>query len=190
MPEEQSTKDEKNNLLRRIAERDLTAMEEFYQQTATPLFSVALRILRDAGEAEEVLQDVYVQIWQKATSFDPLLGSAFYWAMSITRNRAIDRVRARQRQARLVEELQEALPASAGNAGEPPGVHLAADEASAVRAALKSLPDEQRQALEMAFFRGQTHLEIAAALQQPLGTIKARIRRGLQKLRDELEVYA
>src|SRR3974390_2940118 len=94
---EPTTEDIQTSLLRRMAQCDVQAMSEFYDQTATPLFSVALRILGEAGEGEEVIQDVFVQIWDKAPTFDSLLGSAFHWALSITRHRAIDRLRNRQR---------------------------------------------------------------------------------------------
>jgi RNA polymerase sigma-70 factor (ECF subfamily) len=174
-------------LVRRIAACDLEAMSEFYDQTATPFFSVALRILSDAGEAEETTQDAFVQIWQKAPAFDPLLGSAFHWALSIVRHRAIDRLRSRQRRARLAEEFQQSGAADPASAGTPDGGAVAADEAALVRSALCGLPLDQRQAIEMAFFGGLTHPEIAEALNEPLGTIKARIRRGLLKLRESLQ---
>jgi RNA polymerase sigma-70 factor (ECF subfamily) len=177
-------------LLERIAAGDREALGEFYDQTSAPLFSLAVRILGDPGEAEEVLQDVFVQVWEKAAAFDPVLGGAFHWVLSIARHRAIDRLRARQRRARLADELQEAAATDAPLANGPTPGALAVDECAAVRAALGSLPADQRQAIDMAFFGGLTHPEIAAVLQQPLGTIKARIRRGLLKLRESLQSYA
>ncbi|PWU19153.1 MAG: hypothetical protein C5B50_07250 [Verrucomicrobia bacterium] len=188
---EQPTADEiQNQLLARIAAGDLQALSGFYDQTATPLFSVALRILRDQSEAEEVIQDVFVQIWEKASTFDPVLGSAFHWALSIARHRAIDRVRSRERRSRLTDELQAAGAAEVAAASAPDRDALHSEEAGAVRSALQSLPAEQRQSIEMAFFGGLSHPEIAEALHEPLGTIKARIRRGLLKLREVLEVCA
>jgi RNA polymerase sigma-70 factor (ECF subfamily) len=175
-------------LLGRIAQHDLQALSEFYDSTATPLFSVALRILHDPAEAEEVIQDVFVQVWEKAPLFDGRLGSAFGWALSITRHRAIDRLRSKQRQARLVEELL------ASSETEPPATLLPdedsaeAEQAISVRRAVSELPKEQRQAIELAFFAGLTHPEIAEVLHEPLGTVKARIRRGLHKLRGSLEI--
>jgi RNA polymerase sigma-70 factor (ECF subfamily) len=177
-------------LLWRIAEGDFQAMSDLYDQTVTPLFSVALRILADAAEAEEVIQDVFVQIWEKAPTFDPILGTAFHWALSITRHRAIDRLRSRQRRARLVEQLHEASAADALEAAAPDSGALNAEGSAAVRLAVSRLPADQRQAIEMAFFGGLTHNEIANALQAPLGTIKARIRRGLLKLRESLQAFA
>lgn len=186
MREPLSTEDSQAQLMRRIAAQDLQAMSEFYDLTAKPFFSVALSILNDPGETEETIQDVFVQIWEKAPAFDPLLGSAFHWALSIVRHRAIDRLRSRQRRARLTEQLEQTGAANL-LAAPAPDLHTAgAEEAGAVRAALRGLPPEQRQAIEMAFFNGLTHPEIATALNQPLGTIKARIRRGLLKLRESL----
>ena len=188
--QEQSTAEEvQAQLVRRIAARDLGAMSDFYDQTATPLFSVVLRILNDTGEAEEVIQDVFVQIWEKAATFDPLLGAAFHWALSITRHRAIDRLRSRQRRTRLADQLVETGAADPAPADVPDLDALESDEAASVRSALRSLPADQRQAIEMAFFGGLTHPEIAEALGEPLGTVKARIRRGLLKLRESLQTY-
>jgi len=187
---EQSTSEEQAQLVRRIAAGDLQAMSDFYDQTATPLFSVALRILGDSSEAEEVVQDAFVQIWEKAARFDPLLGAAFHWALSITRHRAIDRLRSRQRRARLADQLQESGAGEPAPASAPDLYALDAEESAGVRAALGSLPADQRQAIEMAFLGGLTHPEIAEALGEPLGTVKARIRRGLLKLRESLQTYA
>ncbi|HLH57028.1 MAG TPA: sigma-70 family RNA polymerase sigma factor [Verrucomicrobiae bacterium] len=182
MQEQSSPEEAQSRLLCRIAARDLQAMSDFYDQTAAPLFTLALRILGDAGEAEEVIQDVFVQIWEKATAFDPALGSAFHWALSIARHRAIDRYRSRQRRNRLNEQLQETTPEP--DSVRPDSEAAGLEQAGLVRAALQGLPADQRQAIELAFFRGLTHPQIADLLKEPLGTIKARIRRGLLKLRE------
>jgi len=175
-------------LFRRIAARDREALAQFYDQAAGPLFSLALRILGDPPEAEEVVQDVFVQIWDKAAWFNPAMGSPLHWALSIARNRSIDRLRARQRRSRLAAELEETAAAAAAEPGVPAG--LPVDEIAVIRSAVKSLPADQRQAIELAFFGGLTHLEIAEAMKEPLGTVKARIRRGMLKLRDSLQPYA
>jgi len=175
-------------LLRGIANRDCDALAQFYDQTAVPFFSVAVRILADTAEAEEVIQDVFVQIWEKAASFDPMLGSAFHWSLSILRHRSIDRLRSRQRRARLHDELEKAQDPALENSQEQ--TTLDSEDTAAIRSALKELPSEQREAIEMAFFGGKTHLEIAESLNEPLGTIKARIRRGMLKLRNSLQAYA
>src|SRR4030095_6846439 len=102
MPENNSVEERQAQLLCRIAAEDRSALAEFYDETAPGLFSFALRMLTDSQDAEEVIQDVFVQVWTKARSFDPLIGSPFHWVMSIARNRCIDRLRARQRRARVV----------------------------------------------------------------------------------------
>src|SRR5262245_1429140 len=172
-------------LMRRVADGDRDAFASLYDQYARPLYSLALRILNDQKEAEDVLQEVFVQIWEKAGQFDDRLGKPFTWSMTMTRNRAIDRLRSKQRQHRLVEELtQDAVTeaaASPANTGIEPG------QAEHIRAAVNGLPEDQRKAIELAFFNGLTHFEIAEALREPLGTIKARIRRGMLRLRDILE---
>ena len=190
MSETQKVDQAQAQLLRRIAEGSLEAMANFYDQTATALFSVVLRILGDAGEAEEIIQDVFVQIWEKASAFDAMLGSAFHWALSIARHRAIDRLRARQRRARLIEELAEDSAADPPADAGPEQETVRNEESVAVRAALNSLPRDQRQAIELAFFGAKSHQEIAESLNEPLGTIKARIRRGMLKLRESLQDYS
>src|SRR2546426_740054 len=102
-----SAEESQTQLLRRIGAQDRQALAEFYDQTAGPLFSMSVRILGDAHEAEEVLQEVFVQIWDKAATFDPALGAPFHWALGITRHRSIDRLRARERRSRLLNALQE-----------------------------------------------------------------------------------
>jgi RNA polymerase sigma-70 factor, ECF subfamily len=189
MFDRQTAEESQAQLLHRIAAQDRQALAEFYDQTAGPLFSFALRILGDVAEAEEVIQDVFVQIWEKAATFDAALGAPFHWALSFTRHRSIDRLRARQRRARLLDEFQDLATAESSSETGPGQTALTGDEATAVRGALLSLPADQRQAIEMAFFGGLTHPQIAEALGQPLGTIKARIRRGMLKLRDLLQDY-
>jgi RNA polymerase sigma-70 factor (ECF subfamily) len=188
MSDQPSAEEFLSQLLRRIAARDRHALAEFYDQVARMLFSVSVRILSDPHEAEEVIQDVFVQIWEKAPAFDPAIGAALHWAIAITRNRSIDRLRAGQRRARLQTELNESIQIPPASADSFAPVGLDADEIAAIRTAVKELPGDQRQAIELAFFGGLTHLEIAASLNEPLGTIKARIRRGMLKLRENLKV--
>ncbi len=176
-------------LLRRIATGDRDALAEFYDQTAGALYSVALRILNEPPEAEEVIQDVFGQIWEKAASFHPAVGVPFHWVMSIVRNRSIDRLRSRQRRARVMTNWEDAGELDPPLESVSSRVPLAEDELGAIRSAVVQLPIDQRQAIEMAFFSGLTHPEIAEALKEPLGTIKARIRRGMMKLKDSLQAY-
>ena len=184
MLDQQTSEESQAQLLLRVAAQDAQALAEFYDLTAKPLFSLAHRILGDVSEAEEVIQDVFVQIWKNARSFDPLLGSAFHWAMSITRHRAIDRLRARQRRARLFENLEEDAAANAPACAVSDQGAMEAEDSAGVHAVLGGLPPEQRRVIEMAFFAGLTHQQISEALHEPLGTIKARIRRSLLKLRE------
>ena len=173
-------------LLRRIAARDHSALGELYDQLAGVLFSTALHILGDRSEAEEVLQDVFVQIWTKAATFDSALGAPFHWALGIVRNRSIDRLRSRQRRARVLDQATIEAGDAASEAPATSGIPIA-DELAAVRKAVAALPPEQHRVIAMAFFGGMTHTEIAEALNEPLGTIKARIRRGMLSLRDTLK---
>lgn len=176
-------------LLGRIAAQDRQALAEFYDQTAAVLYSVAVRILGDVHDAEEVVQDVFVQIWNKAATFDAALGAPFHWALGITRNRSIDRLRGRQRRTRVLEALTEETANHPMAPPPPSNFALSEEELNAIRSGVKSLPQDQRQAIEMAFFGGLTHAEIAGVLKEPLGTVKARIRRGMLKLRESLQAY-
>ena len=176
-----------NALLGRIGGGDRAAFSEFYDRYSTLLFSIAVKILGDQKEAEDVLQEVFVQIWEKAGTFDPRLGRPAGWAATLVRNRAIDRIRASQRRSRLLDQATAEL---APVAGESPGANesvFGREKSGLVRTAVAGLPDEQRQAIELAFFGGLTQNEISDRLREPLGTIKARIRRGMLRLRDQLE---
>ncbi|HEX4341761.1 MAG TPA: sigma-70 family RNA polymerase sigma factor [Verrucomicrobiae bacterium] len=174
------------DLLRRIAATDRGAFAEFYDRHSTLMFSVACKILNDQTEAQDVLQETFVQIWEKAKNFDPKLGKASSWVAVLVRNKAIDRLRASQRRSRLAEQA-EAHSEIATDLSETVNETMHGQEnAKLIRSAITELPAEQRNAIELAFFSGLTQNEISAKLNQPLGTIKARIRRGLLKLRDQL----
>jgi len=189
MLDRQTSEESQAELLRRIASQDREALAQFYDETAGVLFSTAIRILGDALEAEEAVQDAFVQIWSKATSFDLALGAPLYWALGITRNRCIDRLRARKRRSQLLNELADEGAANPLLPVTQSGGFLSKDESAAVRSAVEGLPREQQQVIQMAFFGGMTHQEIAESLNEPLGTIKARIRRGMLKLRESLQAY-
>ena len=179
---------EDGNLIRRMAHGDKTACAELYDRFARPLYSVALRILNDNSEAEDVVQEVFLALWEKADSFDVNRGSAFGWAITLTRNRAIDRLRTRRRRSNLLNEsFVEDFPGGLSTS-EPDSADdlIFKEKTVAVRAALSTLPPDQLRAVELAFFSGLTQQEIASRLSEPLGTVKARIRRGLMKLRDTL----
>ena len=175
-------------LLRRMARSDREAFAQLYDRFSRPLYATAVRILTNAAEAEDIVQDVFLALWEKANAFEPSRGSAFAWAVTLTRNRAIDRVRMRKRRSEL---LAETTAEDAGTQPSDAGLHSAdelvfKEQAGAVRAAVAALPPEQQRAVELAFFGGLTQQEIAEKLREPLGTVKARIRRGLLRLRDIL----
>jgi RNA polymerase sigma-70 factor (ECF subfamily) len=175
-------------LVARIARGDRQAFASLYDRFSGPLYGTALRILRDPVEAQDVVHDVFVTLWEKSATFELARGSAFSWAVTLLRNRAIDRVRMRRRRAEL---LAASAPGDLGygdGSADAPGDEAAAvhDDARAIRAAVSALPLEQQRAVELAFFGGLTQEEIARRLSEPLGTVKARIRRGLLKLRDSL----
>jgi RNA polymerase sigma-70 factor (ECF subfamily) len=175
-------------LLRRIARRDRLAFAELYDRFSRPLYATALRILNDAREAEDIVQEVFLALWEKAAVFEQERGSAFSWAVTLTRNRAIDRIRMRKRRAELLAASQpeDFGGQSADDEGDSADALAFKEKAVAVRAAVAALPPEQQSALQLAFFSGLTQQEIAEKLREPLGTVKARIRRGLLKLRDTL----
>jgi len=162
-------------LLRRLAAGDHAALGEFYDLYAGLANGLALRILRDTSEAEDVVQEVFVQVWRQAARFDPNRGSPEAWLCTMARSRALDRLRRRTSRR---EEPGDASPPST----EAPKT----EEALAVRKALEGLSGDQRRALELAYYEGLTQSEIAARLGEPLGTIKTRIRTAMIRLREVL----
>ena len=163
-------------VLRRLAEGDASALAELYDRHGGLAFGLALRILRERAEAEDVVQEAFVQVWRQAGRYDPARGSPEAWLCAIVRTRAIDRLRRRSSRREQPEVMEAAPPATAGPEG-----------AMAVRQALKALRPDQRHALELAYYEGLTQTEIAHRLQEPLGTIKTRIRTAMIRLREELE---
>lgn len=174
-------------LLAAIARGEKAALGALYDSLSRPLYSLAYRILNDGAEAEDVVQDVFLQIWRKAGTFDTTRGSVFGWAATLTRNRAIDRVRMRKRRTELLADSAPDLQPAPLSGDLDSGASLWLQEKNrAVRSALGQLAPDQQKAIELAFFSGLTQLEISAKLNEPLGTIKARIRRGLLKLKKNL----
>jgi len=176
-------------LLARVAGGDTEAFSQLYDRLANVLFSVAVQILNDAHAAEDAVQEVFVQIWAKAGTYDPRLGKPMTWAVTLLRNKAIDRLRAAQRGHRLVEAATAEQLADEKFHEAAIDSLLGKETARAVRGAVARLAPEQKQAIELAFFSGLTQTEIAATLQAPLGTVKARIRRGMLELREVLEAH-
>jgi RNA polymerase sigma-70 factor, ECF subfamily len=174
-------------LIERIRGGDRAAFVGFYDRHSPLLFSVAARVLGERKEAEDVLQEVMLVIWNKSGDYDPLLGSLSSWAVTVTRNKALDRLRARTRRLRLIEEA--AILAEDSDVTSYPSANEIVhgrERAELLRDAMKELPADQRMAIELAFFTGMSQSDIATRLQQPLGTIKARIRRGMLRLREQL----
>jgi RNA polymerase sigma-70 factor, ECF subfamily len=169
---------------------DSAAMSPLYDRYAAGLLGLALRITRERADAEEVVVDAFAQAWRDAASFQPDRGSVAAWLATITRSRALDLMRSKARRGRLgdaVASEAEVEPAGMGSHTASPVADVLADERSRyVQKALGSLPEAQRSALELAYFQGLSQAEIAERLQEPLGTVKTRMRLGLRKLRELL----
>ena len=166
-------------LLARVARGDRAALAALYQALAGQALAVALRVLGSRADAEEVLQDAFVEVWTRARSFDAERGGARAWVLAIARNRAIDRLRRRGAVARLVTGAANEPTASGTTPLEMVEQRQARDK---IQAALRELSPEQRQVLELGYFEGLSQSEIAARLDEPLGTVKTRVRAALQKL--------
>lgn len=171
-------------LLSAVAAGDQQAFAEIYDATAARVFGLVHRVLRDRAQAEEVTQEVFLQVWRSAGSFDPSRGSGLTWILTLAHRRAVDRVRsAAARTAREGAYASQRDPGAQDSTAEKVEARM---EAQAVRTALEGLSETQRSAIELAFFDGLTHPEVSSRLGVPLGTAKTRIRDGLRKLRNEL----
>jgi RNA polymerase sigma-70 factor (ECF subfamily) len=171
------------DLIRRFAAGDRDAFGRFYDRYAPLVYPLVLRIVRDRADAADVLQEVFWEAWQGATSYDPARGSPEAWMITRARTRAIDRVRAvRRRGETFVPPLDEGLAAAPAEAGGDAAAR--AVDRGVIGAALAQLPPAQREAIELAYYAGLTQTEIARQLAEPLGTVKTRIRLGLERLRD------
>jgi len=184
MTEQETELEVEIRLLQKVGEGDRQSFEALYDKFSGVLFSTAYKVLNNSQDAQDVLQDVFVQIWEKAGLYDSARGKPLTWAMTMTRNKAIDRLRSAQRRTRLKGEAEKEADISNEEWASDASDEVSALERSgAVRDAVMLLSKDQREAIEMAFFRGLTQNEIADALDQPLGTVKARIRRGMMKLK-------
>jgi len=171
-------------LFRRVADGDHQALAEVYDATSKIVFSLALRIVYERDIAEDVVIEVYTQVWGLAKTYDPQRGTPLAWLLTMTRSRAIDILRSRQRNQKD-EPIEHAQNVSA-NLPSPEDNSEAAERQRLVRHALACLGDEQRQLIELAYFADLSHSEIAARVGQPLGTVKTRIRLGMLRLRELL----
>jgi len=175
-------------LFARIVKGDQQAFSQLYDLSCTLLYTLALRILGSREEADEVLQDVYLEVWRKVARYDVGRGTPVAWLITLTRSRAIDRLRARSARAHeTTHSLEQDTAAQIRDTGPNPFETQADQELRlAVGSAMASLPAAQQQAIELAYYEGLSHMEIAARLNQPLGTVKTRIKLGMSKLRDTL----
>ncbi|GHC47106.1 sigma-70 family RNA polymerase sigma factor [Roseibacillus persicicus] len=173
------------DLLAAVAGGSTEAFSQLYDEFSSALLGITLGILKNRAEAEEALQDIFVTIWKSADKYRPELGKASTWLISLTRNRAIDRLRSRKRRDKLVEAVSEE---GFKNIDEesPETPLIAAELSERVRQSLKTLPEDMRTVLELAFFHSLTQSEISEYLNQPLGTVKSRIRRAMERVRTTL----
>jgi len=177
-------------LLARMAAHDQAALSCLYDRYRGVLFALALRILRDRAEAEEVMADVFLQAWRGARDFDRMRGSVPAWLVTLCRSRAIDRLRARgRREAAMTALAREEAGRAGGASGEEHDPERHAEVAlrrGRIRAALAALAPRQREAIALAYYGGLSHTEIAARIAEPLGTVKTWIRQGLMTLKEQL----
>jgi RNA polymerase sigma-70 factor, ECF subfamily len=173
------------SLVEQVAAGDQSALATLYDATNRFIYSLILRVLGDMGSAEEVLIDVYTQLWRQASSYDANRGAPLAWMATIARSRAIDRLRSSWQDQHRKESL-DVLGDAPANAASPEESAAASERQRFVREALNLLTPEQRRVIELAYYSGLSHSEIAEKLNQPLGTVKTRTRLGMMKLREAL----
>jgi RNA polymerase sigma-70 factor (ECF subfamily) len=178
-------------LLKKIAEKDLNAFSLFYDAHAHVIYGLALRIVRNPQEAEDVTQQVFLQVWNKASQYDVNQGSPNAWLMTMARNSSIDRLRSIKSKREVAMEETEGPPFEKASqpSAQPLNTLLDMEKKNVVLTALGALSPSQRSAIELAYFEGLTHKEISEKLREPLGTVKTRINLGLKKLRDVLKPH-
>ena len=175
-------------LLARVSGGDAAALRTLYDVCAGRAMSIAYRVLASRSEAEEVVQETFVQVWRQAASYDASRGGAMAWIATIVRSRALDRLRSRAASERAVARSEDD-PDSQPTAPAPAELAAQRELRAQVMAALAALPVEQRSAIELAYYEGLSHSEIAARLGDPLGTVKTRVRLGLAKLASVLGAH-
>lgn len=177
------------SLVAGMARGDESAASRLYDRHSAVMYGLALRMVRETADAEEVVLDAFAQAWRDAGRYDTTRGTVVGWLTTIARTRALDLIRARGRRTKMTDTASTQLdaPAAMGEGFRSADALVdEADRAAAVTSALNGLPEAQRRAIELAFFEGLTHPEVAERLREPLGTVKTRIRLGMQKLRDIL----
>jgi RNA polymerase sigma-70 factor, ECF subfamily len=173
-------------LVHRLLQKDVSAFEQLYDRHSRVVYSLLLRILQQAGTAEEVAQDVFLQLWRNAAQYDESRGPFVPWLLTLARNRALDTLRLKSERQRRREDQTEELPPVVNM----PQFEKELDEkrrSQKVRALMASLNPQQKKAIELAYFEGLSHSEIAETLKEPLGTVKSWIRNGLLRLKQELQ---
>lgn len=190
-PSQQATFTIDPTLLARVAKGDHQAFSQLYDQSSTLLFTLAVRILGNHEEAAELLQDVYFEVWRKVSRYDVGRGTPIAWLITLTKSRALDRLRARTARGHHATESVEAKAAAQLTEDRPSPFETKADQElrTAVLTAVEGLPQAQQQAIELAYYEGLSHTEIASRLNQPLGTVKTRIKLGMSKLREVLQQW-
>ena len=191
MPQNLSTSATDTELLKRLALGEERALGDLYDRHSATAFSLARAIVRDVADAEEVVAEAFAQMWRTAASFDPGRGSVAAWVTTIVRTRALDLIRAQRRRARVLDDAvltaEDEAIAGVPSGGDTPDRDVERAEArELVRRSLADLPTAQRRVLELAYFGGMSQSEIAEFLKEPLGTVKTRMRAGLEKLRNAL----
>ena len=177
-----------SRLLDLTGKGDREAFARLYDRLSGVLFATAYGVLNNREAAEDVLQDAFLMIWEKAPLYDPSRGKPLTWAITLTRNKSIDRLRGLQRRRRLYDEAEkESLTDEQFDDRNSLTAVIGAERSALVRDALKHLSDDQRAAIELTFFQSLTQGEVAERLNLPLGTVKARIRRGMMRLREVLD---
>jgi RNA polymerase sigma-70 factor, ECF subfamily len=174
-------------LVQRLLQKDVSAFEQLYDRHSRIVYALLLRILQQAGTAEEVVQDVFLQLWRNAAQYDESRGPFVPWLLTMARNRALDTLRLKSERQRRREDQTEELPPVASAA---PQYEKDLDEkrrAEKVRVLMSSLAPQQKRAIELAYFEGLSHTEISATLKEPLGTVKSWIRNGLLRLKEGLQ---
>lgn len=171
------------NLLKRIGQRDVAAFQEFFKKFNGLLYTTIHRVLNDHEDSEDIMQEVLVQIWQKAHLYEPSKGKPLTWVTTMARNRAIDRIRSKQRRSRLNDDFEnESRSVQPEFDEDTSDITISRENDRVLQNAVMELTPDQREAIQLAYFGGLTQGEIAGKLKEPLGTVKARIRRGIQRL--------
>ena len=173
-------------LVRNLVRQDVNSFEQLYDRHSRAVYALVLRILEQAATAEEVVQDVFLQLWRNSAAYDPDRGPFLPWLLTLARNRALDHLRLKSERQRRREDQSDELPPVAS----APEYERELDErrrAERVRSLMGSLMPQQKRAIELAYFEGLTHSEIAERLKEPLGTVKSWIRNGLLRLKEGFE---